>query len=94
MLPQHVWLCTHCSSAIPAAQDVARRPEGPPAKFVNPLNIGKLLGVSGWGFTKRNEVRQGTRMGAQLRVGHGRDAGVRRCARPVTGMDLSSSWCQ
>ncbi|GLC37431.1 hypothetical protein PLESTM_000584000, partial [Pleodorina starrii] len=37
-------------------RDVARRPTGPPSVLVNPFNIGKLLGVSGWGFTKRNEL--------------------------------------
>ncbi|GIL77118.1 hypothetical protein Vretifemale_6666 [Volvox reticuliferus] len=37
-------------------RDVARRPTGPPSVLVNPFNLGKLLGVSGWGFTKRNEL--------------------------------------
>ncbi|EFJ45419.1 hypothetical protein VOLCADRAFT_94261 [Volvox carteri f. nagariensis] len=40
-------------------RDVARRPTGPPSVLVNPLNLGKLLGISGWGFTKRNELFHG-----------------------------------
>lgn len=40
-------------------RDVSKRPEGPPSTFVNPLDIGRSLGISGWGFTKRNELFQG-----------------------------------
>lgn len=37
-------------------RDVAKRPEGPPNVMVSPLNVKKFLGISGWGFTKRNEL--------------------------------------
>lgn len=38
------------------AQDVAKRPEGPPTKIMSPLDPGRFLGISAWGFTKRNEI--------------------------------------
>ncbi len=38
-------------------QDVAKRPPGPPNAI--PAKLGDWLGISGWGFTKRNEVRSG-----------------------------------
>ncbi|KXZ43390.1 hypothetical protein GPECTOR_92g613 [Gonium pectorale] len=37
-------------------RDVAKRPPGPPNALVSPFDLGRLLGISGWGFTKRNEV--------------------------------------
>jgi hypothetical protein len=61
-IPTEDWACsgvpTRALSLLVFAdvQDVAKRPTGPPSVLVNPLNLGKLLGVSGWGFTKRNEV--------------------------------------
>ncbi|PNW84502.1 hypothetical protein CHLRE_03g146147v5 [Chlamydomonas reinhardtii] len=38
-------------------RDVARRPRGPPSDL--PAKVGDWLGISGWGFTKRNEVFHG-----------------------------------
>jgi len=38
-------------------RDIAQRPEGPPTTWVNPItNPGKFFGVTGWGFTKSNEL--------------------------------------
>jgi len=40
-------------------QDVARRPQGPPNTWVSPLDFKSFLGISDWGFTKRNEIFNG-----------------------------------
>ena len=46
-------------SPPPPPQDVSRRPAGPPAEFGSPLDLKKNLGISGFGFTKRNEIFNG-----------------------------------
>ncbi|KAG2495306.1 hypothetical protein HYH03_006578 [Edaphochlamys debaryana] len=40
-------------------RDVAKRPHGPPNAWTSPLDLGRFLGISGWGFTKRNELFHG-----------------------------------
>lgn len=40
-------------------KDVAKRPEGPPNKLVSPFDVKNFLGISGWGWTKRNELFNG-----------------------------------
>ncbi|KAF5834233.1 hypothetical protein DUNSADRAFT_9186 [Dunaliella salina] len=41
-------------------KDVAKRPKGPPAAAIDPFNYPmQFLGISGWGFTKRNEIFHG-----------------------------------
>ncbi|PNH05956.1 Photosystem II protein, chloroplastic [Tetrabaena socialis] len=47
-------------------RDLAKRPTGPPTDFPSPpvtqptdFSFGQWLGISGWGFTKRNELFHG-----------------------------------
>jgi photosystem II protein len=41
-------------------QDAAQRPLGPPAVWVNPFtDFKRFFGITGWGFTKANELFHG-----------------------------------
>jgi len=37
-------------------EDVRKRPEGPTQTSVSPTQVKKFLGISGWGFSKKNEL--------------------------------------
>jgi len=40
-------------------EDIAKRPAGPPNTWVSPLDVTRFFGISGWGFSKANELFNG-----------------------------------
>lgn len=73
------------------AQDVAQRPEGPPTKIVSPLDAGRFLGISAWGFTKRNEIFH-VRACARARM-HGLPPYLHACMHALGWVELAAPAC-